>query len=433
MTSLALAALVVVVVAIRILRRRSRSVRRSSSATPRRAASTHSSVTLVAAREIRERTKTRMFKLGTVVILVVVGAAIVVPTLNRHPSRPERVAVVGASFAGTSSALAIAGSSAGVAVVTRTVPTLARAEALLRLGDVDVVDVDGREVLVAHASDASGTSSTARFVAAAAAELGVVRAMDVAGLSAAQVSILARSRPVAVTSLSGKSTPARSVDPEALIGDILIFTMLSQYNTWTLMGVMEEKSSRVIEVLLSALRPLQLLGGKVAGIAAVALAQATLVVAFALALSYGVGSPIVHGTSWLALLDTLMWLVVGYGFYSWVYAAAGSMAERQDQVQSLVQPLSLPMIFGYVTALVGASSGSVSWLLRLLAYLPPTAPFAMPVLVGMHAASGWAVGVSVLISLASTVVVARGAAGIYRRAILRTGRRVRWREVVKRT
>ena len=285
MTSLALAALVVVVVAIRILRRRSRSVRRSSSATPRRAASTHSSVTLVAAREIRERTKTRMFKLGTVVILVVVGAAIVVPTLNRHPSRPERVAVVGASFAGTSSALAIAGSSAGVAVVTRTVPTLARAEALLRLGDVDVVDVDGREVLVAHASDASGTSSTARFVAAAAAELGVVRAMDVAGLSAAQVSILARSRPVAVTSLSGKSTPARSVDPEALIGDILIFTMLSQYNTWTLMGVMEEKSSRVIEVLLSALRPLQLLGGKVAGIAAVALAQATLVVAFALALS----------------------------------------------------------------------------------------------------------------------------------------------------
>ncbi len=49
-----------------------------------------------------------------------------------------------------------------------------------------------------------------------------------------------------------------------------------------------------------------------------------------------------------------MWLVLGYAFYCWVYAAAGSMAERQDQVQSLAFPLSLPLIFGYIMALTVA-------------------------------------------------------------------------------
>ena len=66
---------------------------------------------------------------------------------------------------------------------------------------------------------------------------------------------------------------------------ILIFVMLTQYNTWILIGVMEEKSSRVIEVLLAAVRPIQLLTGKVLGIGLVAFAQASLIVAFALVLA----------------------------------------------------------------------------------------------------------------------------------------------------
>jgi ABC-2 type transport system permease protein len=205
--------------------------------------------------------------------------------------------------------------------------------------------------------------------------------------------------------------------------------MLSQYNTWILIGVMEEKSSRVIEVLLSTVRPIQLLAGKVLGIGLVALAQASLIVAFALALSKAVGSNLTHGTAPLVLVSTLVWLVLGFAFYSWVYAAAGSMAERQDQVQSLALPLSLPMIFGYVMALTQVSSGSPSALLKVLAYLPPTAPFAMPVLVGFGAATWWQFLSSVLISAVCTVGIARAAATIYRRSILRTGGRVRVREV----
>jgi hypothetical protein len=142
------------------------------------------------------------------------------------------------------------------------------------------------------------------------------------------------------------------------------------------------------------------------------------------------GSDLLHGTAPLVLVSTLVWLVLGYAFYCWVYAAAGSLAERQDQVQSLAFPLSLPIIFGYVISLTALGSGSPSGFFRVLAYLPPTAPFAMPVLVSLGRVTWWEFTAAAALSILCTVAVARVAISIYRRAILRTGRRVRLREVV---
>jgi ABC-2 type transport system permease protein len=206
--------------------------------------------------------------------------------------------------------------------------------------------------------------------------------------------------------------------------------MLTQYNTWILMGVMQEKASRVVEVLLATVRPIQLLGGKVLGIGLVAMGQAALIVGFALALGAAVGSDLLKGTAPLVLVTELLWLVLGYAFYCWVYAAAGSTAERQDQIQTLAFPLSLPILFGYITALTVAGSGNPSLLFQVLAYLPPTAPFAMPVLVGLGRVTWWQFTASVVLSVIGTVLVARFAARIYQRAILRTGRRVRLREIL---
>jgi len=170
----------------------------------------------------------------------------------------------------------------------------------------------------------------------------------------------------------------------------------------------------------------------VLGIGLVAFAQASLIVAFAFVVARSVGSDLLTGTAPMVLVSTLVWLVLGYGFYSWVYAAAGSMAQRQDQVQSLSLPLSLPMIFGYIMALTTASSDGASLFFKVLAYLPPTAPFAMPVLVGLGVVTWWEFLASVAISIIGTVAVARLAAGIYRRAILRTGGRIKLRELLAR-
>ena len=157
--------------------------------------------------------------------------------------------------------------------------------------------------------------------------------------------VLAHPAPLPITSLE-PALHNQTARVTAIYGLILMFVLLSQYGTWILLGVVEEKSSRVVEVLLSTLRPAQLLTGKVIGIGAVAFAQGALLVAVALGLAEAVGSDLVHGTAPLEVGCVLVWLVLGYAFYCWVYAAAGSLAERQEHVQTLAFPLQIPILFG---------------------------------------------------------------------------------------
>jgi ABC-2 type transport system permease protein len=421
---------VVVVAALRIvkLRRRRSTGSRSTHSGPN---SINSDVGLIVAREVRERFRGKIFTVGTVIILIVVAAAIIIPVLHHGKEKSQEIGIVGT----LSSALraTVTSSAQNVGATVHFVPEadVKKAKSDLRSGRIDAAIVNRRRLIVSSPISPTDYSTGTELVRAIAENLGIAEAFQEARLSTSQAETLTSAKALPITSVEpGKG---KSLEATSLIGAILIFIMLSQYNTWILMGVMEEKSSRVIEVLLSAVRPIQLLIGKVLGIGLVALTQASLVVAFALILSKSVGSNLFHGTAPLVVVSTLVWLVLGYAFYCWVYAAAGSMVERQDQVQSLALPLSLPMIFGYVVALTGASSGSPSALLKVLAYLPPTAPFDMPVLVGFSAVTWWEFLASAIISVLCTIGVARLAAIIYRRAILRTGGRVRFREVLART
>jgi ABC-2 type transport system permease protein len=386
-------------------------------------------VGLVATREIRERVKGRIFRIGTLVILLGVGAAIVIPKVHTSSPAPQRVGVVGAANPSLSRIVEASGRETQTPVRLVTEPSLEQADAALRAGQLDVVLADGgQRILVDQDVGPDANSTTATFVQALAANLGVLRAYEVAGLTSAQVEQLAHARPVAVDNLQANRSKG-AVQSTSTVGIILLFLMLTQYNTWILMGVMQEKASRVVEVLLATVRPIQLLGGKILGIGLVAMGQAALIVGFALAVAAAVGSNLLHGTAPLVLLSELLWLVLGYAFYCWVYAAAGSMAERQDQVQTLVLPLSLPIILGYVLALTTASTGHASLFFEVLAYLPPTAPFAMPVLVGLGQVQWWQFVASVIFSLAGTAGMAWVASGIYRRAVLRSGQRVRLRDL----
>ena len=432
MNGLILLVILAVIVALRAWLRRRRGSTRSQSRAPAGLALLKGDVGLVAAREVRERIRGRVFRVGTLLILVVVAAAIVIPVIISGKSRPQQVGVVGALPAPLRAAVVASARSVGTTVHFVPEADVDAAHEDLRSGRDDFVIVDGRELVVDKTIGSADTSTTAQLVRAVSENLGLAEAVESAGLSATQASELAGAKALPVTSLQS-GTAKGATQTTSIIGLILVFMMLTQYNTWTLTGVMEEKSSRVVEVLLAAMRPVQLLSGKVLGIGLVAFAQAALIVVFALGLAGVVGSDLLHGTAPLVLASTLVWLVLGYAFYSWVYAAAGSMAERQDQVQSLAIPLSLPIIFGYVTALIAASSGSPSTFFKVLAYLPPTAPFAMPVLVGLGAVSGWEFAASAAVSIACTFGMAKIASSIYRRAILRTGRRVQLRELLSRT
>jgi ABC-2 type transport system permease protein len=428
------AVLAAAAVAFRVWRHRRRNqtrpVKRVSRRDGRRAVTGY--VGLVAGREVRERVRGKMFRIGTLLILAVVAGAIVIPTLSSSKTSVQQVGVVGP----LSSQLhaTIVASAKSVDTTVNFVPQSDRtaADHSLRAGHIGVAVVDGRELVVNKPVNSTDTSTGARFLQAMSQDLGVTEALEAAHLSPAQAAELSGARPLPITSVQ-KGTRKGAAQATSVIGLILVFIILTQYNTWILMGVMEEKSSRVIEVLLAAVRPMQLLAGKVLGIGLVAFAQATLTVVFALVLAEAVGSDLLHGAAPLVLAATLVWLVLGYAFYCWVYAAAGSLVERQDQIQSLALPLSLPIIFGYIFALTTAGEGSASTFFTVLAYLPPTAPFAMPVLVGFGTVTWWEFAASAAISIVGTVGVAHLAAGIYRRAILRTGGRVKLRDVLPRS
>lgn len=380
---------------------------------------------LIAMREIRERLRGKVFKVVTALLLVVVGAAIIIPTVQSPRSPTMKIGVVGSLPEASREAVRSVSSAAGVRPAIVSERTVAAARAALRAHRISIAIVRGSSLLAESRTLSGLGTAQARAVRAIASNLGLARALDAADLTPAQAHTVVTASPLPIRGILATGEHG-GVTATSLIGIILIFIMLSQYCTWTLMGVMEEKASRVVEVLLATVSPGTLLGGKLLGIGSVALFQGGLVVGFALIVAKATGSDLLGGSAPLVIAASLVWLVLGYAFYSWVYAAAGSMVERQDQVQSLALPLSVPMIVGYIAALIGASSvGGPSLLVTILAYVPPTAPFAMPLLVAKSAVHWWGFAIAVAISLVCTAGVARLAAAVYRRAVLRTGRRIR--------
>jgi len=385
----------------------------------------------IAMREIKERLRGRIFRIGTLLILIVVALAIIIPKLSSSSGGGgptlQTVGVLGGLSPVAKQVVEAATATTKDKVTFSPESSLAVTKTALRTGKLDMAIIDGDEVLLYEPAALASSPADPTLVQNLAAYLGLLSAYHSAGLTPAQAGTVTGAAPVPVRNMKPGSTSATK--STSVVGLVLLFFMLTQYCTWILIGVMQEKSSRVVEVLLATVRPIQLLGGKVLGIGLVALGQAALVVGFALVVGKAVGSDLLNGTAPLVLLCELLWLVLGYAFYCWVYAAAGSMAERQDQVQTLALPLSIPILLAYIFSITVASSGSSDVFFKVLAYVPLTAPFCMSALVGLGQVTWWEFVCSVLITIAGTVGMATFAARIYRGAVLRTGARVHFREL----
>ncbi len=433
-------AAVVVVVALRVwfrLKRRARARSSDPSAPPRAAGAGRvgavldrlgGDVGLVARREVRERVKGRTFRIGTVIILLAVAAAVTIPVLRKGSPAHAHIGIVGSLSAPLRLTVAGAGPAVDTKVTLVPEASVASARQALAAGRIDLALVGTNRIIVEQSLSAGDTSTTALLARVISGSVSLQAGLEKAGIAPDKALQLANPPPLPVQSLK----PARhkgTAQTTAVYGLILTYVLLTQFGTWLLMGVVEEKSSRVIEVLLSTLRAGQLLAGKVIGIGAVALLQASLIVAVALGLGAAEGSTLIHGTAPLGVVAALVWVVLGYSFYCWVYAAGGSLADRQEQIQSLAFPLQLPILFGYIVSFTALGAGQPSELVKVLAYVPFTAPFAMPVLVGLGVVTWWEFALSVGLMIVSIVIVARLASVVYRRAILRTGGRVHLRQL----
>ena len=365
---------------------------------------------LVIRRELRERLRSRAFQVATVISVLVVGGAIILPALNRNPfNEAVKIGVVGRPVSDVQTQIgsvksvlkaptkvtAVAGESAGVVA--------------LQHGKLDVLVVGTKEIFVRQ-----GDASTDRMQVAST--LSFLPAIS--------------GRPIALHPI-GAPKPQAAGRFSAFLGVILTYTFVAVYGGMVLNGVAEEKSSRVAEVLLSAVRPGELLTGKVAGIGMVALIQGLITAAAALAAGAAVGTNILHGTGVARILAMLGWFLLGYTFYSFVNAAAGSLVNRQEEASSMAFPIQLPLLVGYLTTIGALSNGDDSKLLRVLSFLPPTAPVTMPIRIAIGAARPWQIALSLALLVGGIVVVARFASRIYARSILRTGKRLKVRQALR--
>jgi ABC-2 type transport system permease protein len=386
-------------------------------------------IRLVMGREIHQRLRSRGFAITTVLICVgVLGAGVLNRALRRDdgPSRVG-VGVIGVIPAGFESALQATADALGIEVRVTAVPGVVDADVRLRDRSLDaVVDTTTGELLadrepgaeLSAAVNAAWQASASRAAAAAA------------GLDEGQIdAVLSPGR----LRLSLLHAAGRSDDSVGrLVGSaaaILLFVSINAFGGMVLTGVVEEKSTGVVEVLLAHVRAHQLLAGKVFGIGAVALMQfgaAVLTGVVALRIS-GVTVP---GSVWIGLPSAILWFLVGFILYSTLFALAGSFVSRQEDAQSAAAPISMVFTAAYLTVFVLGSSPS-STATRVLSVLPPFAPLLMPLRIAVGSASVVEIVSAVVLLLAATFAMLRLAGAVYGRTLLHRGARLHWREALR--
>jgi ABC-2 type transport system permease protein len=223
---------------------------------------------------------------------------------------------------------------------------------------------------------------------------------------------------------------------------VLIFITLVIYGMWVAAGVVAEKSSRVMELLISAASPAQLVLGKVIGIGLAGLVQYVGIVVPALVtllLEDRIAGAVLGGSGTLGVnLDVLtptlllayagFW-ILGFVLYSLIYAAAGSLVSRAEDLQVLALPLSLIAIAGYLQAVM-ALSGGLTTFLRVSAFVPFWSPFIMLTRLAVGRAEPWEVVAAYAFLVAAILVVGVLAVRVYSAGVLLYGQRPGLRAII---
>jgi ABC-2 type transport system permease protein len=374
---------------------------------------------IVAAREFRERAKTKAFLLGTLAAVLAMALIVILPSALEGGTKTYRVGLAGVVAAGTSDALAAQANAADLRVRTTSYDSVAAGEEAVRDRKVDVLLIDGTALEWRRQSDARlatlvGTAMQAVRIRDRAAQHGLSM-QDVASLLA----------PVALTSRQLGSTTGLGEDAEtvATIAMVLLFMAVLMYGSIVLTGVVQEKQTRVAEVLLGRMRPRELLAGKVLGIGALGLSQFALIIATAavsLKVVDAADTPHVPTSVWMWLV---IWFVLGYAFYSVIYAAFGALASHVEDASSAAAPISVVIAAGYLAG-IAAIQNPESALTTVLSFLPPTAPIVMPVRLTLTNVPAWQVVTAALLTAATVWLLMRFAGRVYTGAVLRTGTKI---------
>ncbi|GAB1515326.1 ABC transporter permease [Actinophytocola sp. KF-1] len=385
-------------------------------------------VRLVASREVTTKMRSKAFIITTVATLVLlVGFAVVMKVSG---GSDETVGVTQETQALAEPLKATAeriGQSVDTAVVSEEEGRKQVAD-----GSLDALIVGGVDgpLRVVVEKDLDGDLENALNVLAG--QLALNREITELGGDPAQVQ----------TSVAGASVDVEPLEepypyrPEQLVlgivAGILIYMSLLLNGQMVAQGVVEEKSSRVVELLLSTIRPWQLMAGKVLGIGFVGLVQMVVVggggIAAALALD-------VLSISVSAAIGTVVWLIVWYllGFvmYSLAFAALGALVSRQEDVGGVTTPALMFVIVGYVIGISVLPSEPDNTLAEVLSVIPVFAPTLMPMRLAMGGVPVWEAVVSVGLVVVLIPLLVWLAGRIYANAVMRSGGKVKLRDAMR--
>lgn len=379
-------------------------------------------VALVARREFDSRVRTKSFVIGLLITVLLLGAITVGPALFADDGE-QRLGLVGNGPDPT--LLAAGAEQAGLELATVEVADERTARRQVADGELDAALV-GTRVVVETELD-----PTLRSVLEGVLTQGAVAAALVdRGVDPRILATAAEGAALEVTALEPPQPQAAERTGIAFIVVVVMYFQLLTFGIAVAMGVVEEKTSRVVEVLLSTIRPWQLLLGKVLGIGGAGLLQLVVLGAVGLGVGTATGVITLTGTAVSVFLASLGWFLLGFLFFAVLYAAAGALVSRQEELNAVTTPMTLLILAPFFVAIYSLQSPS-GGLGKTLAWVPPFSPILMPI----QQASGEAgIGLTVLavaLMLAATAVFTWLGGRVYAGAVLRSGSRVRIKDALR--
>jgi ABC-2 type transport system permease protein len=369
----------------------------------------------VARREFVERWRSRAMRVSFLIVLVLVVAGAAAMTLTDDSTPTDDFGLVGTRAVALEPALRIAATADDREARFHPLRDRAAAERAVRDGDVDVAIVDGR--LVVEEDRSSPATAVAQRALAGQA---TVTRLEAAGMT----------REEALAALSPDVRPVDVLEPRAadrerdegmlFVGMLLLFMALVVYGQSVASSVAEEKSSRVIELLLTTLAPRRLLAGKVVGVGALGVAQLAVVCAAGLITTEVAGGEGLPPSAPETIALIVGWFILGFGFYSVAYAALGALVSRQEDLEATTAPVNVLLVGAYWGSMVAMANPDGTWA-QIAAFIPPLAPMVVPTRVVLGDMGAIALVAAVAVELIATLALIRVAAGIYERSVLRIG------------
>jgi len=306
-------------------------------------------------------------------------------------------------------------------------PDESAARVALSDGDLDAVVVDGARLL----ADGPTDRTLAGLIQGAHQAVQLGDRLTELGLSDEQIEGALQVAPlpeVSVASGDGHEDTRRAV---VFMIMLMLLYLFMTAPVGVAVGVVEEKSSRIVESLFIALRPWQLLTGKLLAFGILGLIQLTIFVAAGIgaALSVGLTDDLPPGMPWIVGM-TYVTYVFGFLLFGAMAAALGSLVARQEETNSALAPMTAAVILGYLGAFVVSSQPGPA-IAGVLTIVPPVSAFALPVQIASGQATAWQVAAGLALLVLAIIAVIMLGARVFERSVLRTGGRIKLLEAIR--